>query len=139
MQWVAVYFKANKSHRFYRELEAVQCKSDNETMKVLEYLDTVDCKKSAMKPRLSPALTTNFATKSTESVPVELNSQKSKPETSPISVAESTDEAYLSDTVNERAQQDDSGNRSDRLNVQFYLSISLISLALILGTMQREM
>ena len=115
MQWVSAYLKMTKSLRFSRELETVQCKLGNETMKILEYLENNDCKPSSIKPRLTPSLITDLMIRST-SAPVELNSQKSmdssnhksKSKTTISVVDEGTDGAYLRDVVNERTEMNDS-------------------------------
>lgn len=115
MKWVDAYLKTSKSRRFSRELETVQCTLGNETMKILEYLESTDCKTSVIRPRLTPPLINDLVTKSTIA-PVELNSQKTveskiqkgKPKVTTSTVEEGTDEAYLRDVVNERTEMNDS-------------------------------
>lgn len=124
MQWVASYLKDTKSYRFTRELEAVKCKQHNESTKILEYLETTGCKKSTTNPRLSSA---SIVTKSTDSMPVELNSQRNKPELAAPSVP--TDETYLSDVVNDKSSHLDDDPSDDgsspgsggQLNAHFIL------------------
>lgn len=138
MEWVSKYLNISNSRRFSRELEEVKCKSENETVKVLEYLENTDCTVSAIKPRLTPQLIAILAPKSTDSVPKQLKSNQM----ATASAADlGTEEAYLSDVGHERTEmlEKSSHPSSARMVVESFCGICAALLTCILFGYEMKM
>lgn len=136
MQWVSTYAKLNASHRFTRELKELQCKLENETHTVVEYLTTIDCEKVTIESK-APVFVTKLITKSTASVPIELNSQNSK--ISPVvTVADDETETYLSD-VQQKATSMEISSGVDLSNIHSCFVCCLVLLTVYFTRNREEM